>query len=57
MEEKNSIEVLEKLSAGMFCCIELPLTNSIYYSQVNKFNNIEKSYLNYLLKNVVPYND
>ena len=31
--------------------------NKDYYSQVNKFNNIEKSYLKYLLKNVVPYND
>ena len=29
MEEKNSIEVLEELSAGMFCNIELPLTKSM----------------------------
>ena len=29
MEEKNSIEVLEELGTGMFCNIELPLTNSM----------------------------
>ena len=29
MEEKDSIEVLEELGTGMFCNIELPLTNSM----------------------------
>ena len=28
-QEKNSIEVLEELGTGMFCNIELPLTNSM----------------------------
>mgnify|MGYP006958025626 CR=1 FL=1 len=29
MENKNSIEILEELNAGMFCNIELPVTNSL----------------------------
>ena len=29
MKEKNPIEILEELSIGMFCNIELPLTNSM----------------------------
>lgn len=28
-QEKSSIEVLEELGTGMFCNIELPLTNSM----------------------------
>lgn len=29
MQEKNSIQILEEMGTGMFCSIELPLTNSI----------------------------
>ncbi len=29
MQEKDSIQILEELGTGMFCNIELPLTNSM----------------------------
>ena len=36
MEEKDSIEVLEELGTGMFCNIELPLTN-LFSLDKNKY--------------------
>lgn len=32
-------------------------TNSDYYSQEKKFNDIGNSYIDYMAKNVLPYND
>ena len=32
-------------------------TNSDYYSQEKKFNDTENSYIDYMAKNVLPYND
>ena len=32
-------------------------TNSDYYSQEKKFNDIENSYIDYVARNVLPYND
>ncbi|MBO6243498.1 MAG: hypothetical protein J6O41_02885 [Clostridia bacterium] len=32
-------------------------TNSDYYSQEKKFNTLENSYIDYVARNVVPYND
>ena len=32
-------------------------TNSDYYSQEKKFNDTENSYIDYVARNVLPYND
>lgn len=50
---ENEIKRIQKKTVEKYCND----SNNEYYTQEKTYSNIEDSYMNYMRKNVVPYND